>query len=64
MMTSPWRLRNGVQLFAALTSVKAAPRSAPVKVAGVTPVSTWLTATACWAEGRARNEPREVQQHA
>lgn len=39
---------------------KAAPCSARVKVAGVTPVSTWLTATECWAEGRRRNEPREV----
>lgn len=64
MLTSPWRPRNGVQLFAALTSERAAPCSAPVKVAGATPVSTRPTATACWAEGRARTESREVQQHA
>ena len=51
-LTSPWRPRNGVQLFATLTSEKAAPCSAPVKVAGVIPVSTWLTAIECWAEGR------------
>lgn len=43
-LTSPWRPRNGVQLFATLTSEKAAPCSALVKVAGVIPVSTWLSA--------------------
>lgn len=42
-LTSPWRPRNGVQLFATLTSEKAAPCSALAKVAGVIPVSTgWL----------------------
>lgn len=51
-LTSPWRPRNGVQLLATLTSEKRAPCSALVKVAGVTPVSTWLTAIEYWAEGR------------
>lgn len=42
----------GVQLFATLTSEKAALCSALVKVAGAVPVSTWLTVIERWALGR------------